>query len=137
MRKFFLLCLFIIGIGWALFNFKGLATQGTFDSIVLDFREDIPAAQIDSQLETISQKYNAAPRLNSEYSAADNVYIIKGDRQLLKTLRKSELAKSTEFIEPNYVYGLPEQTNVASWAAGANNRPGEAYPTLKGPNDPF
>ncbi|MBD2042900.1 S8 family peptidase [Microcoleus sp. FACHB-672] len=137
MRKFFLLCLFVIGIGWALFNFKGLATQGTFDSIVLDFREDIPAAQIDSQLETISQKYNAAPRLNSEYSAADNVYIIKGDRRLLKTLRKSELAKSTEFIEPNYVYGLPEQTNVASWVAGANNRPGEAYPTLKGPNDPF
>lgn len=137
MRKFFLLSLFLIGIGWALFNFKGLANQGTFDSIVLDFREDIPAAQIDSQLEAISQKYNAAPRLNSEYSAADNVYIIKGDRQLLKTLKKSELAKQTEFIEPNYVYRLPEQPNAASWGANANNRSGEISPSFKGPNDPF
>jgi hypothetical protein len=46
MRKFLLTCLFVLGLGFALFNFKGLANQGEFQSIVLDFREDVPAAEI-------------------------------------------------------------------------------------------
>lgn len=47
MRKFFIICLFVFGLGFALSNFQGLANQGEFNSIVLDFREDIPAADID------------------------------------------------------------------------------------------
>ena len=46
MRKFFIMCLFVLGLGFALFNFKGLANQGEFQSIVLNFREDVPAARI-------------------------------------------------------------------------------------------
>jgi serine protease len=47
MKKLLIACLFLVGLGWALFNFQGLAARGTYETIVLDFREDIPAAQID------------------------------------------------------------------------------------------
>jgi serine protease len=110
MKKLLLLCLFIVGLGCALFNFKGLANQGEYDSIVLDFREDVPAAQIENQVKAIAQQYNVTPSFNSEFSAADHVFIVKGDRTLLKALKKSDLAKKTESIEPNYIYkalGVP------------------------------
>jgi len=103
MKKFLFLCLFLIGLGWALSNFTGLATQGTYDSIVLDFREDVGVTQIVDRVRTISEKYNVTPRLNSEFSFADNVYVVKGDRQTLNALKKS-LGKDTEYIEPNYIY---------------------------------
>lgn len=104
MRKLLLACLFIVAIGFALFNFKGLANQGEFQSIVLDFREDIPAAQIDSEIKAISQKYGVTPRLNSEFSQTDNIYILEGNKQILDKLRKSPLSQETEYIEPNYLY---------------------------------
>ncbi|MEG4961290.1 peptidase S8, partial [Microcoleus sp. K4-C2] len=111
MKKFFLLCLFLIGLGWAISNFPGLSTQGTYDSIVLDFREDLGAAEIAKEVNAIAQQYQVAPQLNSEFSAGDNVYVVKGDRTLLKALRKSNLAKDTEYIEPNYVYSAFEIPN--------------------------
>ncbi|HEY9695107.1 MAG TPA: S8 family peptidase [Oculatellaceae cyanobacterium] len=104
MRRLLILSLFILGIGFAVFNFKGLANQGDFNSIVLDFREDVPAEQINSQVSAIAQQYQVSPRLNSEFSATDHVYILSGDRTLLNTLKKSNLAKQTEYIEPNYIY---------------------------------
>jgi serine protease len=104
MRRLLLLSLFILGLGFALFNFKGLANQGDFNSIVLDFREDVPAEQIKLQVNAIAQQYQVSPRLNSEFSAGDHVYIVSGDRTLLNTLKKSKLAKQTEYIEPNYIY---------------------------------
>lgn len=103
MKKFLFVCLFLIGLGWALSNFTGLANKGVYDSIVLDFREDIGVTKIVDEVKTISDEYQVTPRLNSEFSLSDNVYIVKGDRQLLKEL-KSSLGKYTEYIEPNYVY---------------------------------
>jgi serine protease len=103
MKRFLFLCLFLIGLGWALSNFTGLANKGSYDSIVLDFREDVGVAQIVDRVKTISEKYNVTPRLNSEFSLADNVYVVKGDRQTLNALKKS-VGKYTEYIEPNYIY---------------------------------
>ncbi len=103
MKKFLFSCLFLIGLGWALFNFTGLANKGTYDSIVLDFREEVGVAQIVDRVKTISEKYNVTPRLNSEFSLADNVYVVKGDRRTLNALKKS-VGKYTEYIEPNYIY---------------------------------
>ncbi|NEP88046.1 MAG: peptidase S8 [Okeania sp. SIO2C2] len=103
MKKFLFVCLFLIGLGWALSNFTGLANKGVYDSIVLDFREDIGVTKIVDEIKTISDEYQVTPRLNSEFSLSDNVYIVKGDRQLLKELKNS-LNKYTEYIEPNYVY---------------------------------
>lgn len=122
MRKFLLLCLFILGIGFALFNFKGLANRGEFQSIVIDFREDIPATEISQQLEAISQEYKQKPILNSAFSIDDHVYIVNGDRELLKVLQKSSLAKDTEFIEPNYIYQAFEVPNDPDYSKQWNLR---------------
>ncbi|CBN55598.1 MULTISPECIES: S8 family peptidase [Kamptonema] len=111
MKKFFLLCLFLIGLGWTISNFSGLATSGTYDSIVLDFREDIGSAEIAREVSAIASQYGVSPQLNSEFSVADNVYVVRGDRTLLNALKKSKLAKDTEYIEPNYVYSALDVPN--------------------------
>ena len=44
MKKLLLLCLFVIGLSAAVFgflNFQGLAAKGEFETILLDFREDV------------------------------------------------------------------------------------------------
>lgn len=104
MKRSLLGGLFIAGLLWALLSFKGLATQGTYDSIILDFREDLGAAQIESQVQAVTQQFGAAPVFNSAFSNPDHVFVVKGDRTLLKALLKSPLSKATESIEPNYQY---------------------------------
>ncbi|ALF51806.1 serine protease [Nostoc piscinale CENA21] len=140
MRRLLLLCLFIIGLGAAVLgflNFQGLAAKGDFETIVLDFREDIGKDEINRDLQAIAQQYNVTPQLDNKFSAQDNVYIIKGDRQRLKELKKSQFAKATEFIEPNYIYRIPPepQTTVLGELTPPQNN--EAKPSLIGPNDPY
>jgi serine protease len=122
MRKFLILCLFVLGLGFVLFNFKGLANQGQFQSVVLDFREDVPAAEINEELKAIAQQYNVKPRLNSKFSEADHIYIVEGNQQLLSALKKSKLAKETEFIEPNYIYSKSEIPNDPEYSKQWNLR---------------
>jgi serine protease len=110
MKRFFLLCLFLIGLGWAVSSFSGLAARGTYDSIVLDFREEIGQAEITNQIQAIAQKYQVIPYLNSEFSTSDNIYIVRGNKQRLKSLRKDQ-AKNTEYIEPNYIYSIGYSTD--------------------------
>ncbi len=104
MRKLLLACLFVLGLGWALFNFKGLAVQGDYDSLVLDFREDIPAERVEADIKAIASQYQLIARLNSEFSATDQIYIVKGDGYLLKKLEASPLQQDVEYMEPNYIY---------------------------------
>ncbi|MBD2580650.1 S8 family peptidase [Oscillatoria sp. FACHB-1406] len=103
MKKLLLFGLFVVGLWFALANFKGLAATGQFDSIILDFREDVPV-QIERELAAIAQQYHVNPRINSEFSQTDHIYIVKGDKQTLQSLRHSELKDVTEYIEPNYLY---------------------------------
>lgn len=105
------MCLFVIGLSAAVLgflNFQGLAAKGEFETIVLDFRENIPKEELQRYLQAIAQQYNVTPRLDNQFSAKDNVYIIEGDKQRLKQLRKSKIASATEFIEPNYIYRIPK-----------------------------
>jgi serine protease len=122
MKRLILLCLFVIGLSFALFNFKGLASQGEYESIVLDFRENIPATEISAQVQAIAQQYNIAPQLNSEFSKSDSLYIVKGDRSTLKRLKKSKLNKYTEYIEPNYIYRALEVPNDPDYGKQWNLR---------------
>jgi serine protease len=119
MRRLILLCLFVIGLSAAVFgflNFQGLAAKGDFETIVLDFREDIPAEEVQKNLQAIALQYNVTPKLDNKFSKEDRVYVIKGNRQRLKALRKSSFAKVTEFIEPNYIYKIPNPGQAARLA---------------------
>ena len=91
MKKLALLCLFVLGIGFSLFSFKGLAQQGEFDSIILDFREDVPIARISEEVQRLSFKYNQRVDLNSVFSINDRIYIVEGDKKVLKELKRSDL----------------------------------------------
>jgi serine protease len=104
MRKLLVLCLFCVGIGFAIFNFQGLSTKGEFDSIAIDFKDNIAATEIDRQLQVLSQQYQIAPRLNSQFSQVERTYTVKGDRALLDKLRSTIPAQDLEAIEPNYIY---------------------------------
>ena len=134
MRKLVLAGLFVVGLVWAIANFSGLAAQGTYDSIVLDFREDIDAAQIERQVQTIAQKYNVRPRLNSEFSQADHLYTVKGDKNLLNAL-KHDLKQYTEYIEPDYIYSIPESQDSKVTVPSKEAQPIQAMG--QAPNDPL
>lgn len=139
MRRLILLCLFVVGLGVALFgfiNFQGLAAKGDFETIVLNFREDVPNSILEKDLEEISRRYNVTPQFDNRFAAQDHVYIVKGDRQRLKELQKSEVAQATEYIEPNYIYKIPKPGKI-SWLGEYLNPLNEVKPTFKGPNDPL
>jgi len=104
MKRLLLLVLFLVGLGWALMNYQGLAAQGTYDSLILDFREDIGAAQIENQVEAIAKTFNASLRYNSEFSFDDHIFVVQGDAKLLNTLKRSGIKQYVEYIEPNYIY---------------------------------
>lgn len=111
MKKLVLLCLFILGLGFALFSFKGLAQQGEFDSIILDFKEEIPLATVSEEIKQLSSKYNQKVNLNSVFSVSDRVYLVEGDKKVLQELKRSPLKKETEYIEANYLYHALEVPN--------------------------
>jgi serine protease len=129
MRKLLVLCLFCVGIGFAISNFQGLSTKGEFDSIAIDFKDNIAATEIDRQLQALNQQYRVAPRLNSQFSQTERTYTVKGDRALLDKLRSTIPAQDLEAIEPNYIYRIPAQDleaidpNHADIAASAPNDP--------------
>lgn len=122
MKKLVLLCLFVFGIGFALLNFKGLAQQGEFDSIILDFKQEVPIAKISEEIQGLSQKYNQQVNLNSIFSINDRIYIVEGDRETLQELKRSPLKQDTEYIEANYLYHALEVPNDPEYSKQWNFR---------------
>lgn len=122
MKKLLLLCVFIIGIGFALFNFKGLANQGEFDSIIVNFRQDVATTELEQNLQIITSKIQEIPILNSIFSESERVYVVKGDKKTLKKLRRSPLKKEVEYIEPNYIYQTLEVPNDPAYTQQWNLR---------------
>ena len=105
MKKFLLSCLFFVGLFWALSTYQGLAAEGKFDSMVLNFRDSLSPDQVDRELKAIATKYGISPKFNSAFSKGENLYIVKGDTQVLEQLKQSEeLRNLTEYVEANYVY---------------------------------
>lgn len=122
MKKLLLLCLFILGLGFALFSFKGLAQQGEFNSIIVDFKEEVPLAQVSEEIQGLAQKYNQQVNLNSIFSISDRVYIVEGDKKTLKELKRSSLSQDTEYIEANYQYHALEVPNDPEYSRQWNFR---------------
>jgi serine protease len=107
MRRLLLLCcLFVAGVSFALYNFQGLATKGEFDSIAVDFREDLPKGEIESQLQQLQSQFGVAPHLNSKFSEPDHLYTFKGNQATLDKIKSLDpaLLKDVESIQPNYIY---------------------------------
>ncbi|MDX2216474.1 MAG: S8 family peptidase [Oculatellaceae cyanobacterium bins.114] len=114
--------LFLVGLIWALVSFPGLAGQGHYDSIILDFKEDLGQAQIEQEIGAIAQQFGIRPQLNSVFSQADHVYVLPGNPQLLKALRRSDLRHDLESIDPNYFYQSFDVPNDPDYAKQWNFR---------------
>ncbi len=112
MKRWILSLFFLVSLGWAVVHYGSSMTQGTFTGILLDFREEVGDSQIQQALTEASQRFDLKPRLNSEFSEADHVFVVPGDARLLRDLKRSGLDKFTESIEPNYNYSIPEATQV-------------------------
>lgn len=122
MKKIVLTCAFILGVALALLHFQGLANQGEFDSIIVNFRQDIPKSELESSLDAIASQLKQVPILNSIFSEGERIYIVKGDEKTIKQLRKSPLKKDIEYIEPNYIYHSLEIPNDPGYAQQWNLR---------------
>ncbi|MBN8559715.1 MAG: S8 family serine peptidase [Leptolyngbya sp. UWPOB_LEPTO1] len=131
MKKLLIIALFLVGLGWTIAQFPGLATQGNYDQIVLDFREDIADTAIQQQLNAIAQTYKVRPQFNSQFSKPEHLYIVKGDKSLLDALRKSDLKRYTEAIEPDYIYRIPDGESRKFVGSTSEPRASQA------PNDPM
>jgi serine protease len=123
MKKLLLIGLFLVGLVWALASYPGLAARGEYQSIILNFNDELSAAEVERLSASIAQQYAVDPRPNSEFSGAENLLVVQGDRQLLKALRRSDELKSyTEAIEPNYIYQLFETPNDPDYGKQWNLR---------------
>ncbi|MEM8777990.1 MAG: S8 family peptidase [Cyanobacteria bacterium P01_G01_bin.49] len=111
MKKLLLFILFIAGLWIALINFKGLSVQGNYDSVVINFREDVPTAVLSEQIEAIAQNYKTTVSLNSVYAIDDHIYTLSGNKTVLENLQKSSLKQYVEYIEPNYIYEVSDIPN--------------------------
>ncbi|EAZ91919.1 S8 family serine peptidase [Crocosphaera chwakensis] len=111
LKRIGIVALFFLGVSWAVCNFQGLANKGEFDSIVLNFKQDIPITEVENKISELSQKYNQKISLNSEFSKTERIYILKGNKQFLKQLKESGLCDLTDYIEPNYRYHTLEAVN--------------------------
>lgn len=122
MRRLFLVGMFLVGLIWAVVSYPGLANRSDYQSIVLDFREDIPSSQVEQQLAFLTQQYGVQPQLNSAFSQNDHLYVLNGNAQLLKALRKSDLRNSVEAIDPNYTFEAFEIPNDPEYSKQWNLR---------------
>lgn len=122
MKKLLLLVLFLLGLGLAIAHFPGLSAQGTYRSIILDFRESLGTAEIEQQVDAIASQYGVTVDYNSEFSKNDHIFVLKGEQELLDKLRGSDLKELTEFIEPNYLYQASRKPNDPDYSKQWNMR---------------
>ncbi|AUC59799.1 serine protease [Cyanobacterium sp. HL-69] len=122
MKKLFLFLAFLVGLWLAVFTFKIFNMGGEYQSIIVNFKDDIAVTQLEEGLNNISLKVNQTPTLNSPFSTDRNVYILEGNKETLKTLRRSELREKIEYIEPNYIYHTLEIPNDPDYSKQWNLR---------------
>lgn len=122
MKKLFLFCAFLVGLWLAVFTFKIFNMGGEYQSIIVNFKDDIAVTQLQEGLNKITLKVNQTPTLNSEFSTDKQIYILEGDKQTLRKLRRSKLREKIEYIEPNYIYHTLEIPNDPDYGKQWNLR---------------
>ena len=112
MKRWILLFCCLGALGWATAQFSSTLTQGTFDSIIIDFREEVGDSQIQEAMGEAAKLLDLTPRLNSEFSEGDHIFVVPGNFELFQKLKKIGLDRYTESLEPNYIYSIPEASQI-------------------------
>ena len=126
MKRLFWFALFFAAFLWVVGAYPGLSNQGEFDSIILNFKDDVDVVQLEQQLGPLTNMSggSGAPRLNSAFSGSNHVYVLEGldgeakqaNRQLINQLKKSGLKDYAQSIEPNYIYSALDMPNDPDYA---------------------
>ncbi|MBJ7901180.1 MAG: S8 family serine peptidase [Cyanobacteria bacterium RI_101] len=123
MKRLLILGLFLVGLWFALAHFansRGLASQGTFESIIVNFKNNLPTETLSAQMGSLPEAKGLD--FNSVFSVDEYLYTLPGNRELLKQLRRSPLAQFVEYIEPNYIYQALEIPNDPDYSKQWNLR---------------
>ena len=80
MKRLFWFALFFAAFLWVVGAYPGLSNQGEFDSIILNFKDDVDVVQLEQQLGPLTNMSGASesPRLNSAFSGSNHVYVLEG-----------------------------------------------------------
>jgi len=119
MRRFTAVLLFLLGLSLAVAGFLRCNQSGEYESIAIDFRDDLAPSEVATQLEALQVR--ATPQLNSRFSAGEQLYVVDGDRATLRTVRR-QLGKAVERVEPNYIYRQLATPNDPDFAKQWNFR---------------
>ena len=122
MKRLLLLGLFLGGLIWAVATAPQLMNRGDYTSLLLDFRDDLPAETVTQYLEAIAQETGQTPTLNSSFSNEQQLYVIEGDRSLLRSLKRSPLGSDLESLGPNFLYSIQAIPNDPDYSKQWNLR---------------
>lgn len=125
MKRLLLVLLFFIGLGWALSHFVngyGLAHRGQYDSVIINFKNNLPTEVLSNQIQVIATAVKTNPDFNSIFSVREHLYTVQGNTQTLQQLRTSSLKGLADYIEPNYIYQALELPNDPEYSKQWNLR---------------
>ncbi|MFN9176150.1 MAG: hypothetical protein ACK58N_17040, partial [Synechocystis sp.] len=97
MKRFLLTVLFLAGIWFALSYYlaqHGLAQRGKFESVIINFKDDIPTETLTADIQSINNVLKKPTDFNSIFSINDYIYTVKGDKKALKQLVQKAIALS-------------------------------------------
>ena len=125
MKKLLFFCLFFTGLYIALAWFvqtQGLANRGQYESVIINFKNDLPTAVLTTQMQAIRQETKYPSDFNSVFSITDHLYTVKGNQKELKELRSNINQDYIDYIEPNYIYQALEIPNDPDYSKQWNFR---------------
>ncbi len=121
MRRFWVLCVLVAGLFGLLGLGAGLARNSTaapYNSITINFRDDLGPTQLASQVVEISRQFDVSLRPNSIFSSWEHLYTLSFDpsrtdpKQLLRQLNRAKaFAGTIEYAEPDYRYSIADFPN--------------------------
>jgi serine protease len=125
MKKLLFIILFIGTIWLALSHFvqtQGLAGRGQYNSIIVNFKDDLPTSVLSEQMKAISADIKRPADFNSIFSIKDHLYTIPGKGKDLSKLRSSIGKDYLDYVEPNYIYKTLETPNDPDYGKQWNFR---------------
>lgn len=114
MKRLLAFVLFLVGLWFALGFYlqqHNLAHRGTYDSLIINFRNDTPTQTLTTDIQSITEKLSEPVDFNSMFSLRDYIYTVSGGQEELRKLRRSPLMRHVDYVEPNFIYQTLEVPN--------------------------
>jgi len=106
MKRLLALGLFCVALLWGLGSYSGRG--GEYTSWIVNFRNEVPTADIEEWLGAWGQRLGVQWRLNSAFAQDERVYVLEKAPmawgQVVASLAQQSWHQRLEYMEPNYIY---------------------------------